>query len=97
MFNDNKIDPNELVELLQKIITRVEVLEKNYQNLNDKVDRTIIDLNLLKKDVEDSKKKIIGNSNYKIASPYPVNNLSIEERLSLLEDEIMSLRTWANW
>lgn len=92
MLNDNKIDPNELVQLLQKIITRVEMLEKDVEYLNNRLDKTIIDFNLLKKDVNDNKKNIVNYSTNKNASSYPVSNSNLEERISYLESQLLIVK-----
>ena len=92
MLNDNKIDPNELVQLLQKIITRVEMLEKDVEYLNDRLDKTIIDFNLLKKDVSDNKKNIVNYSTNKNASTYPVSNSNLEQRIAYLEIQLIQIK-----
>ena len=92
MLNDNKIDPNELVQLLQKIITRVEMLEKDVEYLNDRLDKTIIDFNLLKKDVSDNKKNIVNYSTNKNASTYPVSNSNLEQRIAYLEMQLIQIK-----
>lgn len=92
MLNDNKIDPNELVQLLQKIITRVEMLEKDVEYLNNRLDKTIIDFNLLKKEVSDNRKNIINYSTNKNASSYPVSNSNLEERISYLESQLLIVK-----
>lgn len=92
MLNDNKIDPNELVQLLQKIITRVESLEKDIEYLNNRLDKTIIDFNLLKKDVSDNKKNIVNYSTNKNASTYPVSNSNLEQRIAYLESQLLIIK-----